>query len=171
MKFLATILLSIIIISPTFADNFSIYLVRHAEKQTSANKADKDPDLTECGQQRAKQLAQMLSEIKLSAVYSTPYQRTLATATPTVVAQKLPLKQYSPKHLQELAVRLKAAGKNTLVVGHSNTTPMLAATLSGQKITQLSEDNYQMLYQVSFIENEVMLTTLKQGFVCQPTNQ
>src|SRR5690349_20766422 len=64
--------------------NTTIYLVRHAEKQTSSgNMMTSDPDLTMEGRVRADRLADSLTGKKISAVYSTDYQRTRNTAAPT----------------------------------------------------------------------------------------
>ena len=48
---------------------FTLYLVRHAEKELSADDP-KDPPLTECGEQRAESLAYFLASVDLDAVYS-----------------------------------------------------------------------------------------------------
>ncbi|GAA0823698.1 hypothetical protein GCM10009111_33750 [Colwellia asteriadis] len=147
-----------------YSDNdFSLYLVRHAEKQS-----DKDnPSLTSCGLFRAKQLATMLSETGINKVYSTSYQRTLQTATPFAMQSSLSVKHYSPKNLADFAFQLKQQQQSSLIVGHSNTTPKLVELLTGKKVTKLSEDNYQMLYQIQFINNEVILTVLKQPLQCK----
>ncbi len=49
----------------SIADNYSIYLVRHAEKVSDS----KNPTLTVCGKKRAKQLATLLSTTLPSTVY------------------------------------------------------------------------------------------------------
>jgi broad specificity phosphatase PhoE len=140
----------------------SIYLVRHSEKQNAAQ----DPALTQCGLQRAEQLATMLSEIELKAIYSTDYRRTMATAMPSAKQHQLAIKKYLPSALQQLATKLNQQAQNVLVVGHSNTTPQLAELLSGQKVTPLTEQDYQMLYQIQFVGEQVILTLFKQPLIC-----
>ncbi len=149
-------------------DNFSIYLVRHAEKQMD----QKNPSLTSCGFKRAEQLATMLHHVNLQAVYSTSYQRTLFTAKPTAKDQHLPVKHYSPKGLEQLAVHLKQQAQNALVVGHSNTTPILAALLlekpqTKEKIPSIAENEYQLLYQIQFNENHPHVTIFRQPLKCK----
>ena len=79
MKKFSLIITSLLLIQPCFAsDNFTLYLVRHAEKQADS----KNPPLTQCGEERAKQLASLLSKAQIKSVYSTNYQRTMSTATP-----------------------------------------------------------------------------------------
>ena len=143
-------------------DSFSIYLVRHAEKQKKGD----NPSLTACGAVRAKQLAALLSQTNIAAIYSTSYQRTMQTAQPLARLTKLPIKNYNPKSLEQLAFQLKRHKKNTLIVGHSNTTPILTALLSSQPVGALSEDDYQMLYQVQFSQKTPVITIFKQPLQC-----
>ena len=54
---------------------FTIYLVRHAEKDLSAGKPG-DPPLAPCGEARSEALSLFLKAVQLDAVYSTDYART-----------------------------------------------------------------------------------------------
>ena len=149
---------------PAFADEvFSLYLVRHAEKQASKD----NPALTACGRLRAQQLATLLEKAEIKAIYSTQYQRTLATAKPLSQQQTLAIKHYSPSGLEQFALQLKQHQQNALVVGHSNTTPMLAELLSGQGVAAISEQQYQNLYQIQFSNNKTTLTQFKQPLLCR----
>lgn len=142
---------------------YAIYLVRHSEKQSG----QPDPLLTKCGIQRAEQLATLLSGVKLEAIYSTDYRRTLATAAPSAKRLGLTVKTYSPAALQQLAKGLTEQKQTVLVVGHSNTTPMLAKLLSGQAVKPLTEQDYQQLYQIQFIDQQVSLTVFKRPLRCE----
>ena len=171
MKLLLKILArSIIILStallsmPIFADNiYSIYLVRHAEKQKDSD----NPALTSCGRLRARQLATVLSGVELKAIYSTSTQRTMATAQPISQIKKLAIKNYSANNLVQLAFSLKQLKQSALVVGHSNTTPHLVELLTEDKVLAIEEHQYQQLYQVQFFGDEVKLTLLKQPLICR----
>jgi 2,3-bisphosphoglycerate-dependent phosphoglycerate mutase len=89
---------------PTLAtDNFSIYLVRHAEKQAVQD----DPKLTPCGQLRAEQIATILEHTQIKHVYNTAYRRTMETATPIAKQQQLAIQQYLPKELNQFENLLK----------------------------------------------------------------
>jgi broad specificity phosphatase PhoE len=147
----------------SIADNYSIYLVRHAEKVSGL----KNPSLTFCGKLRAKQLASLLSQTNIKNVYSTHYQRTMQTAQPLANQQKIAIKNYNPKYLEQLSLKLQQHKQNTLVVGHSNTTPRLAELLTKQAITPLSEQHYQELYQIQFINDQVILTMFQQPLICK----
>lgn len=154
--------------SPALAGSFSLYLTRHAEKQSNSA----DPLLTKCGQQRAMLLADILRNVEVEAIYSTSYQRTLATAQPTARAKNISVTQYAPNGLEQLARVLKQKQLNTLVVGHSNTTPMLLSLLTGESFDKISEDNFRHLYQVIITtdqNNEIthmVVTDLTQSLKC-----
>ena len=145
------------------ADSYSIYLVRHAEKLTDS----KNPSLTACGKERAEQLASLLSKAGISAIYSTSYQRTMQTAVPLAKQQKMAIKNYNPRHLEQFALQLKQKQENSLVVGHSNTTPRLTELLSKQEVTPLTEQDFQYLYQVQFTNKTTTLTILQQPLNCE----
>lgn len=101
-----------------------VYAVRHAEKGKG-----RDPELTEAGAARAAELARVLGDVKLDAVYSTNYKRTQLTAQPVAAKQGLEVQGHDPKGF---AAALKGGKARTvLVVGHSNTTPDLIRSLGG----------------------------------------
>lgn len=155
---------SVLLLQPSLAsDNFTLYLVRHAEKLAES----KNPPLTQCGKERARQLATLLSTAKIKSIYSTSYQRTMSTAAPLSNKQSIAIKNYDPKQLEQFALHLKQRKENALIVGHSNTTPQLTQLLSQRKIVNMSEKEYQRLYQVQFIEGNSLLTQLKQPLSCQ----
>lgn len=149
------------------SDNYSIYLVRHAEKKLDSD----NPSLTQCGLLRAKLLASMLSKTTIKSIYSTSYQRTMQTAKPSANLHNLPIKNYSPKHLDQLATQLKQRKETALIVGHSNTTPMLTELLSKTDVKPLTEQEYQYLYQVQFFDNQTVLTILQQPLECEASQK
>ena len=155
-------LLSLFPFPSSAQDNFTLYLVRHAEKASTKQ----DPALTACGQSRANQLSTILRNIEIEAVYSTAYKRTMSTAQPTAKSKSIPIKQYAPNGLEQLARELIAQQKSGLIVGHSNTTPQLASILTGQTINEMTEKEYQHLFQVTFINGEALLTKLSQPLTC-----
>lgn len=164
IKKLSLLITSALLLQPCLAnDNFTLYLVRHAEKQAEV----KNPALTQCGKERAKQLATLLSTAKIKSIYSTSYQRTMSTAAPLSSKLKIAIKNYDPRQLEQFALHLKQHKENTLIVGHSNTTPQLANILSGQKALSIDENYYQALYQVQFIGESVTFTQLTQPYNCR----
>ncbi|MCO1334620.1 histidine phosphatase family protein [Microbulbifer sp. OS29] len=123
-----------------------IYLIRHAEKEKGPG-TGRDPHLTEAGQRRAQQLAYILGEVDIEAVYSTDYNRTRETATPLAKELDLDVNIYNPKELKQFAETLAQAGNRVLVVGHSNTTRKLAELLGGEKGRPIREaSEFDRLY-------------------------
>lgn len=139
----------------------TIYLVRHAEKQHEGA----DPALTECGKARAQALAALLSEVKLSAVYATPYKRTQQTAAAVAMQQQLKVSLYDPREPSLLKQQLELADGPVLVVGHSNTVPALVTLLSDIDVAPLNEQQFDMLYQVQTSDKPSVLIS-RQTFVC-----
>ncbi|KGJ92753.1 phosphoglycerate mutase family protein [Colwellia psychrerythraea] len=163
MKKFSLMIASILLTQPCLAsDNFTLYLVRHAEKQADV----KNPPLTQCGEERADQLATLLSTANIKSVYSTDYQRTMSTAKPVSSREKLAIENYNPGELEQFSLLLKERKENALIVGHSNTTPQLTQLLSNQKVDDITEKEYQMLYQVQFIEGKSQLTLFNQPLSC-----
>ena len=136
--------------------NTFIYLVRHAEKQSIQGK---DPSLTAKGEQRAKNLASVLKSVNLSAVYSTPYKRTIETGTPTAKSKNLVIVQgYKPA--EEFAHELLSnhQGESILVVGHSNTTPELIKALGVETTITIEHHQYGDLFIVEIDNSRIKLT-------------
>ncbi|WP_299117296.1 histidine phosphatase family protein [uncultured Winogradskyella sp.] len=137
------------------------YLIRHAEKDRS-DKTNRDPHLTEVGQKRAANWANVLKDVKFDMVYSTDYNRTKETATPTAKANNIELTLYDPRNMDGKAFMNTTKGKTVLVVGHSNTTPMFANALAGdKKYDMISDDNNANLYIVTITRDTKTSTLLK----------
>ena len=123
----------------------TVYLVRHAEKETGD-----DPALTAAGQERAAALAQTLGDSTIQAIHSTNYQRTRQTAAPLAKSLGLIVELYDPRDLPAMAQKLQAAGGCHVVVGHSNTTPQLVQLLGGEPGPEIVEaTEYNRLYVVT----------------------
>ena len=141
-----------------------IYLVRHAEKQ----KGD-DPALTEAGKARAETLAELLSDKGLTEIYSTDYKRTRETAAPIAERTRLEVQLYDASDLEAFAEVLKSKQGVLLVVGHSNTTPPLAAALGGDPGTPIDESTeYDRLYVIDLSGNEPVSRIERFGVRYQP---
>ncbi|MFC7291489.1 SixA phosphatase family protein [Hirschia litorea] len=132
----------------TPADNITtVYLVRHAEKE---NDGTKDPSLSQQGQVRATYLAQLLNDVKLDAIYSTPYRRTTETAAPVLTQSGLDsLTSYAGNDLEDVAQKIHAKQGTYLIVGHSNTTPQLVSILIQRDVAPLEESDFDRLYKVT----------------------
>lgn len=150
----------------TSEETFTIYLVRHAEKDVS-DKTNSDPALTPCGEERAESLAVFFDQVDLEKVYSSEYIRTKDTANPTVKSKGKELTLYNPGELETIAQELLERKENALVVGHSNTTGVLAGLLCGQKIEPFDESIYNRIYQVVISNKTAQLQVFHTAFSCE----
>ncbi len=122
------------------------YFIRHAEKDRSDSLND-NPHLVEIGNQRAEHWNEIFKNVKFDAVYSTDYNRTKETATPTAIKNNLELKIYNPKTIDIPSFLKKTEGKTILVVGHSNTIPNFVNTVIGtNKYSEIEDSNNSNLY-------------------------
>ncbi len=141
--------------APAYSDTI-VFLVRHAEKASAP--AD-DPPLTDAGRQRAAELARILLPEHLTAVFTSQYRRTAETAAPLVASTGLsPAAVFlaadraapggvSPASIRELVDRiLDLRGGRILVVGHSNTLPLVIVALGGPALTPISDGDYDDLF-------------------------
>ncbi|MEE9347851.1 MAG: phosphoglycerate mutase family protein [Robiginitomaculum sp.] len=133
-------------------DEAIYYLVRHAEKVSG----ERDPSLTQAGEARALALVVRLAQANINQVYSTDYKRTRETAAPMAHAFGLEVSLYDPRDMAGFAEQLKTQNGNIVIVGHSNTTPGLAALLGidpGEPIVEVSE--YDRLYVIKRVGENV----------------
>lgn len=126
--------------SCTVKESTTYYLIRHAEKERT-DKTNRNPNLNLNGERRAQNWADYFEEIHLDAVYSTSYNRTMQTATPTSKIKKLELQNYNPNKMYDSIFRSDTQGKTILIVGHSNTTPDFVNKILGEKKYDNMRDN------------------------------
>lgn len=131
----------------------TIIFVRHAEKATEP--AD-DPGLTDAGRRRVAELTRQLVDADvvagIDAIYSTPFRRTQETAQPLADALDLPINTYDPDDTEAVleTILKNHKGKIILVVGHSNTVPVLIANLgASKKVPPIHESEYDNIYIIS----------------------
>lgn len=129
----------------------TVYLVRHAEKGTEpAN----DPPLSAPGQARARALAVALADAGVRSILTTQLLRTRETARP--LAEKLGLmgkvvgvSGAAKAHAVAVAAAVKAQPAGAvLVVGHSNTVPLIVEALGGPAMPMICDSQYANLYVV-----------------------
>lgn len=130
----------------------TVILVRHAEKAD----ASADPVLSAAGQARATALAVALSDADLTHVLVSPLQRTRLTAELSAQAHAVTPEVFSfeggtDAHIQRIAERIRAlpADAVVLVVGHSNTVPLIATALGETGASEMRDCEYDRLIVVS----------------------
>jgi broad specificity phosphatase PhoE len=128
----------------------TVILVRHAEK---ADKPADDPPLTNDGQGRARDLAKSLADARVSMVIATQFQRSQATAKPLADAARqttvvVPATADPKAHAAAVAEKIRSApaGGTVVVVGHSNTIPLIIAALGGPTMPDLCDAEYANMF-------------------------
>lgn len=134
-----------------------VYLVRHAEK---ADDGTDDPPLALAGQIRVQELRQLLAEAGISYIHTTDWKRTRETARPIAKHIGVEPSIYDAGDLAAFAATLKTTPGHHLVVGHSNTTPMLVETLGGDPSTPIDDLEYDRLYIVWISPGMPPVTTI-----------
>ena len=140
----------------------TVYLVRHAEKDSTADRAD--PTLSAVGLVRAQALSQLLARRHPVAIFTTDTKRTRATLAPLAAAAKLEPQVYNPRETTALAVRIRQeyAGKTVVVVGHSNTLLPLIESLGGTPPVETIGDNeYDYLFTVRIADGTLPTVTVR----------
>jgi broad specificity phosphatase PhoE len=121
----------------------TIILVRHAERL-----AGMTPDvlLSPPGEQRARQLATLLKDANIKAIFTTEVRRVQQTAEPTAQEFHLQPVIIPQKDVDALVSRLQALpdDETVLVVGHTNTVPAIVERL-GATVPALSDAEYDRL--------------------------
>ncbi len=131
----------------------TIIFVRHAEQ--AAMPAD-DPSLSPAGRRRVAELRRQLVDADVvagvDAIYSTPFKRTQETVQPLADALNLPINNYEASDTEEVleTILKRHKGKIILVVGHSNTVPLLIASLgASKKVPPIDKNEFDNIYIIS----------------------
>lgn len=134
----------------------TIYVVRHAEKETAIDMASmkpaSDPPLSFDGQQRALKLKEILAGKGIKHIYSTNTIRTISTARPLkelYLGMEINLYSSKPDSMNTFIEKIKSIRKgNILIVGHSNTIDDIANKLAGKIVVpgDLKDNEYDNLY-------------------------
>jgi broad specificity phosphatase PhoE len=140
----------------------TIYLVRHAEKQTAP---PNDPPLTEAGLARAANLAGLLKPLGIKAVFTSQFLRTKETARPlaeavgaTPIVVDMISDRSAPGGIAERSIKalveriLEHRGEAILVVGHSNTLPLIIQGLGGGPVPEIPETEFDNLFVLTISE-------------------
>lgn len=142
----------------------TIYIVRHAEKDTIGGPLD--PQLSAVGQVRAQALRQQLERRHPAALFTTDTRRTRATLAPLAEALKLEPQVYDPRRGRDLAdlILKQYAGKLVVIVGHSNTVLSLIDDFGATPpVEEIADNEYDYLFTVRVAEG-MMPTVDMRGY-------
>jgi broad specificity phosphatase PhoE len=154
------------LIAHTDQETFTIYLIRHSEKDLVSENPS-DPPLTKCGIKRTDYLSSFFEDIDIESVYSTNYIRTKNTAMPIASLKKTRIQYYESDYPKVFSEFLLDSKQNSLVVGHSNTIPILAGLLSEEDIAPIDEKTYNRIYKIVISKGKRKLFMLKAIFNCK----
>lgn len=153
------------LVAATSATAQTVILVRHAEKADQSA----DPILSAAGGDRAGVLAGVLANAGVDFIYATPLQRTQLTAGPAgaaagVAVTPIALGGGTAGHVAAVAERVRAAPADStvLVVGHSNTIPLIVRALGGQS-ADMADCEYDRLTTVVLTGDAPVTVTSRYG--------
>jgi broad specificity phosphatase PhoE len=127
----------------------TIFLVRHAEKASSAADALLSPE----GEKRAECLANTLKDAGIKQIYATDVKRTQQTAAPLANALKITPTILPAKDPNALIKNLLyTGGGNILVVGHSDTLPFVISRLKAGSVPPIADNEYDRLFIITIEE-------------------
>lgn len=127
----------------------TIYIVRHAEKDSLSDPAD--PELSALGRVRAAALNQLMAKRLPAALFTTDTKRTRATLAPLAAATKLEPQVYDPARGRDLADKIlkEFPGRSVVIVGHSNNVLSLIDDFGAvPPIDQIGDKEYEYLFVV-----------------------
>lgn len=127
----------------------TVILVRHAEKSVAMG----DYPLSGRGLDRAKELARVLGNTKVDAIYATDYQRTQQTVKPLSdqtgvrVVDVPTTEHYVTKLLDN--IRVEHVGQTVVIASHRQTIPLIIQALGAGPVPEITEEQYDHLYIVT----------------------
>jgi len=137
----------------------TLLVVRHADRQGS------DDALSPAGLQRARDLAWVGGLAGVNAIYRSDTRRTMLTAEPLAKAAAITPVVYPARDVDQLIRRIldEHCGETVLVVGHSNTVPLIVAAAGGPASPDLPEDRYDDLFVVTIFRGKASVAHLRYG--------
>lgn len=136
------------LLTATSAMAQTVYIVRHAEKAD----AGADPVLSGAGTERAGALAAALVDAHPDLILVSPLQRTALTAAPTAehhgaVPVVIPFDGGVAGQVAATVARVRAQPSDAvvLVVGHSNTVPLIARALGYAEAADMPECEFDRM--------------------------
>lgn len=140
----------------SIAGSTTVYLVRHGEKTTFAPR-DPDPDISDQGKRRADALAKRLKDAGVTTIIVSQFKRTGETAAPLAKALGITPETITAGFTggadSVAAAIMRHHGEKILVVGHTNTIPLVIAALGGPQLPHLCDAEYSNLFVLNIAPN------------------
>jgi broad specificity phosphatase PhoE len=173
LKTLAIVALMILAAQDDFKPK-TVFLIRHAEREEEPRQ---DPPLKKEGVARSHELARLLGNAGIKAIFTSQFARTKQTAEPlanklglTVASISLKSNPTNPRQIAEESTTevvnkiLERSGENVLVVGHSNSIPDVIKMLGGDVVPTIDERKFDDLFIVTiYAKGKAKVTQMKYG--------
>jgi broad specificity phosphatase PhoE len=132
--------------APAGPGALTVIVVRHAEKKPHPPAGD--AGLSTKGILRARELARVVGDAKLAAVYVSQYGRARLTGEPIAQALGDSVRTYDANRNDLLADRIRRehGGETVLVVGHSDNVPEVIEAFTGERLRDDESVGYDRLY-------------------------
>jgi phosphohistidine phosphatase SixA len=162
MKFrivFTSIVLLIFSLSCFAADQDMIFIVRHAEKASSAP----DALLSAVGHQRANCLAHTLKDANVQVIFTPEVKRTQQTAEPLANARHISITVVPRKNQSELLEKARAAARNgaVLIVAQQDTMAQIVQQLGGGTVSAIGDTEFDRLIILHLNPSGSSATTLR----------
>lgn len=145
----------------------TVVLVRHAEKAAAPAA---DPPLTNAGRARAQALSDRIGAARVSAILTSHLARTRETAAALsartgVPVTVIPIEQSAHEHLAATVALARRApvGSTVVIVGHSNTVPLLARALGWPSPPEIADCEYGLMFELDLSRPQPTLTPSRYG--------
>lgn len=150
----------------------TIYLVRHAEKDTGNN-----PQLTAAGRKRAGDLLHILQKKNIQRIYATQYRRTQQTGDSLRIQLHIDTLLYKADTTGETVLnKIIAAGdggKTILIIGHSNTIPRIIRKLGAVDFpsSDIPDTVFDHLYRLTYKKGKARVQVMQYGAASGPSSK
>lgn len=138
----------------------TVILVRHAERLNDTDTTS----ISEEGIERAKALAHAVSAADIQRIYVSEKARTFQTAFPTSSQFGMTAIPIPANEINQYVDSVKAhRGENILIVGHSDTVPLIIGKLGVSTPPTIGRSEFDNLFVVIVFRFRTTMTQLKYG--------
>jgi len=154
------------------ADQTTLYVVRHAEKDTGNN-----PVLSLMGRQRAGDLYRVFQQRPVDLILVSQYRRTSMTGDSIRIYRNIETLPYKADangdDLFNLIASLNGKYKHILVIGHSNTVPVIVrrAGATNYSVPELPDAAYDNLFTITAKDGKISWKLEKFGVPSTPAKE
>jgi broad specificity phosphatase PhoE len=122
----------------------TVYVMRHLQKVVG-----EDPGLSAEGKANAERLAGWFGADAPRAIYVSSTRRARETAAPLAARLHVDPNEYAPTDVPGLIARVRQETGPVLIVGHSNTVPVIIEALGGARPAPIADDGFGDIWRVS----------------------